>query len=257
MTIYHESVSTGIPVLFIHAGIADSRMWDPQFESVPDGFRYVRVDLQGFGRSPFAGVEYANHDDVLAVMEHLSVESAILVGCSRGGETALQLVETAADRVLGLVLIGASAPGFDPPDDDFEPPQWSEAVAAHKRGDMERLAELEAEMWVVGRGRPVEDVDTNLIESVIEMNRIPAGSEARREEVRTEPDMPLLPRLDVPTLVVIGEHDYLDLRAASDHLAEQLSDRDAVVIAQTAHLPSLEQPEIFNQVLGDFLSWFG
>ena len=254
MTIYHESVGSGVPVLFIHAGIADSRMWDPQFESVPEGFRYVRLDLRGSGNSNFDGTTYANHDDVLSLMDHLSIESAIVVGCSMGGDTALEIAETAAGRASGLVLIGASAPEFKPPEDDFEPPQWSEAVAAQQRGDEERVAELEAEMWVVGRGRPVEDVDSSLIENVVEMNRIPSALEPRREEVRTEPDMASLPRLDVPTLVVIGEHDYLDLRAAADHLAEQLSDTDAVVIAQAAHIPSLERPELFNATLEDFLS---
>ena len=254
MTIYHESVGSGVPVLFIHAGIADSRMWDPQFESVPEGFRYVRLDLRGSGNSNFDGTTYANHDDVLSLMDHLSIESAIVVGCSMGGDTALEIAETAAGRASGLVLIGASAPEFKPPEDDFEPPQWSEAVAAQQRGDEERVAELEAEMWMVGYGRTVEDVDRNLIEFVIEMNRLPAASGRRREEVRAKPDLKSVTGLDVPTLVVVGEHDYRDLRAASEFLAQQLSDRGPVVIEGAAHLPSLEQPEIFNRALEDFLS---
>lgn len=251
---YHESVGSGIPVLFIHAGIADSRMWGPQFESVPEGFGYVRLDLRGFGNSNFDGTAYSNHDDVLSLMDRLSIESAIVVGCSMGGGTALELAVTAAGRVSALVLIGATAPGFDPPEDDFEPPQWSEALAAHERGDKERVAELEAEMWMVGYGRSVEDVDRNLIEFVVEMNRIPAASESRREEVRAKPDLKSVTGLDVPTLVVVGEHDYRDLRAASEFLALQLSDRGPVVIGGAAHLPSLEQPESFNLALEDFLS---
>jgi 3-oxoadipate enol-lactonase len=251
--IYYESIGTGRPVVFIHAGIADSRMWTPQFESVPDGFRFIRLDLQGFGRSEFAGEKFSNRGDVLAVLDHLSIETAVVVGCSMGGATALGLAQAAPGRVSGLVLIGAGAPGFEPPEGKYEPPQWPEAVAAFKAGDMRRVAELDAEMWVVGYGRSAEEADRAIFEYIIEMDQIALSSEGAREEVRIKPDVQEVGAVEVPALVLVGEHDLPDLRAAAVHLAEMLSDQDAVVIEKAAHLPSLERPDLFNAVLEDWL----
>lgn len=158
----YETVGEGIAVIFIHAGVADSRMWDPQLESVPDGFRFIRLDLRGSGNAEPATTAFSNHEDVLAVLDHLGIESAVVIGCSMGGGTALDVAPAAPDRVSGLVLIGADSPGFEP--EAYEPPWWPEAVAAFEAGDMRRVAELDAEMWVGGHGRSLDDVDRSVFD---------------------------------------------------------------------------------------------
>ncbi len=251
--IYFDSVGEGKAVVFIHAGIADSRMWDPQFESPPDGFRFVRLDLRGFGHSKIPKEPYTDCEDVLAVMDHLEIEKAVMVGCSIGGEAALDLATFAPYRLSGLVLIGASAPGFEPQSSDYRSPQAPAVVEAFEAGDLAKVAELETETWVVGRGRERSEVNATVFDLVEKMNLAALKTEEKREERRKAPILEALPHIDMPSLIVVGEHDLPPLLEASEHLEESFEHSRHVVIENAAHLPSLEQPEPFNKAFFAFL----
>ncbi len=256
-SIAYESVGDGQAVVFIHAGIADRRMWDPQFSAVPEGFRLVRLDLRGHGESPLGDSSFSNHDDVIAVLDHLGIDRAVVVGCSMGGGTAFDLALAAPDRVSGLVLVGTESPGFEA--DEYEPPQWPELVKAYKARDLERMAELEAEIWVVGHGRALADADRKVFDLVVEMDLPLLAGEQMRDELTVALDPPRSGRMSeisVPVLVVVGEHDLPDVRAAASHLAETLGHHEAIVIPGAAHLANLEQPVMFNRVLAGFLESF-
>ncbi len=259
--LYYEIAGEGAPVLLIHAGVADSRMWGPQFGSVPDGLQMIRFDAQGFGWSQLGESPYSTHDDALAVLDHLEIdEPAVIVGCSMGGGTAIDLALAAPGRVRGLVLIGAWSPGFVGPDAEYEPEQWPDVVAAFKSGDLDRAADLETEIWVVGVDRARSEVDSGLFDLVRTMDRIALETEKARDELVVPLDPPAAERMEdlkAPTLVVVGGHDLPDIRAAAIHLAERTSDRPAVVIPGAAHLPSLEQPEAFDRAFHEFLILLG
>lgn len=250
--IYYESVGEGQPVVFIHAGVADSRMWNPQFEDVPEGFRFVRLDLRGFGNTKLPKEQYTDCEDVLAVMDHLEIERATIVGCSIGAEVALDLVALAPYRLSGLTVIGGDAPGFDPVS-DYRSEQLPEAIKAFEAGDLRKAAELEAEIWLVGRGRDRTDVDPTLFELFVEMDLRALKTEAKREQRRKAPALEALPHVDIPTLIVVGEHDIPQLIEASEHLEEMIEHASRVLIADAAHLPSLDQPETFNEAFYGFL----
>lgn len=254
--LYFRSAGSGELVVFIHAGVADSRMWVPQFKAVPDGRHFVAFDQRGFGKSELGQGEYEDHLDALAVLDHFSAETAVVVGCSMGASSALQVAIAAPERVSGLVLVGAKSPGFEPPGGHYESPQWPEAVKAFEAGDLDRVAELDAEMWGAGYGRTIDEIDPKFVELLKEMDLIALKSEDARDAVlQPGPDRERgIAELSVPTLVVVGEYDLPDIVASAHDLAEKLSDSDAVVIPDSAHLPSLEQPEAFNKALLSFLS---
>jgi 3-oxoadipate enol-lactonase len=251
--IAYESVGEGRPVIFIHAGVADRRMWGHQLSEVPPGFRYVSLDLRGHGATALTDARFSNHEDVLAVMDHLDIDAAVIVGCSMGGGTAFDVALASPDRADGLVVIGAGAPGFEV--DDYEPPQWPEVLKAYEAGDMARVAELDGEIWVMGYGRGRDEVDPEVWNLLIEMDLGILRTEDRRDELLIPLDPPRAERWDeisAPTLVIVGEHDLPDCRQSAELLAEALSDHDAIVIPGAAHLPSLEQPESFNRALVGF-----
>lgn len=254
--IWYDSVGEGDDVVFIHAGIADSRMWDPQFSSPPDGYRFLRLDLQGFGRTPFAGAPYSNHEDVRAVLDEAGVDDAVVVGCSMGAEVAIDLALGYPDRVGALVLIGSWSPGFDGPEEVYEPPQWAEVASAFREGDLDRAAELETEIWVVGVGRNREDVDPGMFELVRTMDRHALETEKHREEAAVPLDPPAADRMDqsrIPIRVIVGEHDLPDMIAAAEHLGGRMG-TEPLIVAGAAHLPSLEQPGEFDRYLLEFLA---
>ncbi len=250
--IYFESVGEGQAVVFTHAGVADSRMWDPQFEEVPPGFQFVRLDLRGFGNTKIPNEQYTDCEDTLAVMDHLDIERAVIVGCSVGAEVALDLATFAPYRLSGMTLIGGDAPGFDP-SSDYRAPQWPEAVRALEAGDYKRAAELEAEIWLIGGGRDRSDVDASLFDMFVDMDRGALKTEDRRDRRRRAPQLEALPHIDMPALIVVGEHDIPQLIEASEHLEEMIEHSSRVVIEDAAHLPSLEQPEAFNEAFFAFL----
>lgn len=243
----------GKPVVFIHAGVADSRMWMPQLEAVPDGYRYVAPDERGFGSTDVGSTQFSSHRDVLTVMDSLGIDRAVVVGASMGGGVALDAAIAAPERVSALVLVGAASPGLEV--DPYEPPEWPEAVKAFKAGDMERVAQLDAAMWLAGYGRELGAVDPGLVEAFVEMDLTALRNEAKRDELRTPgPDrMAGVEEIEKPTLVVVGEYDLPDIREAADHLASRLSDRPAVVVKDAAHLAGFEQPGPFNAALAEFL----
>ena len=252
--IAYETGGEGRPVLFVHAGIADRRMWRHQLSEVPTGFRYVSLDLRGHGATALTDARFSNHEDVIAVMDHLDIDAAVVVGCSMGAGTAFDVALASPDRVNGLVAIGAGASGFEV--DDYEPPQWPEVLKAYEAGQMARVAELDGEIWVMGYGRVRDEVDPEVWDLVIEMDLAILPNEDRRDELLIPLEPPRAERWDeitAPTLVMVGEHDLPDCRQSAELLAEALSEHDPIVIPGAAHLPSLEQPESFNRALLGFL----
>jgi len=253
----YDTVGEGRGELFVHAGVADRRMWDPQFAEVPDGFRFVRIDLRGYGSCELGVTSFSNHDDAIAVLDHLHIDEAVVVGCSIGGGVAMDVALAAPDRVAGLVLIGTKSPGYEV--EPYEPPQWPDLVEAFEAGDFTRVAELDAEIWVVGHGRTIDDVNRQVFDLVVEMDRGPTSIETRRVELTVPIHPPRAKRMDEVferTLVVVGEHDLPDIKESAAHLAETLSHHELVVIPGAAHLPPLENPLEFNRILFGFLRGF-
>lgn len=253
--LYYMEAGSGEPVLFIHAGVADSRMWSPQLENVPDGFRFIAYDQRGFGKTKVGTESGRPLGDVISLLDYFSIDQAVLVGCSIGAGIALDVAIDHPERVHGLVLVGANSPGFEPPDGYYESPQWPDAVAAFKEGDFQRVAELDYEMWMVGYGRDPVDVADDLRALFIEMDLIALESEEKREQLAVAgPDRAAAMRgIEQPTLSVVGQFDLPDIQAAAHDLAAKLSKRPASVIPDSAHLPSLQNPDAVNAELGLFL----
>lgn len=257
MDIHIESAGTGQALLFLHAGVADSRMWEDQLREFSKTHRVIAFDQRGFGKTAWTSDPYSDVKDSLAVLDALGIESAVVIGCSMGGGTALELAISHPERVDGIVVVGAFPGGWQPPGGFEESPLEEEAVAAFEAGDLERLVEIDLKMWLVGYGRSEDEVDPVLMDRFRDMDRVAIQSEAGRNEYRQGFSGKLdehLDQIDVPALVMVGAHDEPLLLDAADYLAERLSDLPALVIEDAAHLPSLEQPERFNTSLKGFLS---
>lgn len=255
--IFYESTGEGRPVFFAHAGVADRRMWDPQFEAAAPGHRYVRSDMRGFGNSEWFAEPYSPHSDILAVIESLDLRGVVLVGCSMGGRAVMEVAVTSPDRVDGLVVVGTGLPGWKPKEGGYIPPQWADLDPLWKAEDWEAITTIDADVWGVGVGRSREQMDQGLYELIRIMDRRPVTTEMERDDHMSWMEPPISARLDelaVPAMVVVGAHDLPDVIQGCRLLAGRISDRDVVVIPDAAHLPNLERPEVFNPVLAAFLS---
>ncbi len=256
MELWHEIAGEGAPVLLIHEGICDSRMWEPQWRTFPQAHRTVRCDLRGFGRTPLPAERYSNARDVAELLDRLELGAAALVGVSLGGRVALEVALARPELVDRLVLVGAGLPDH----------AWSDAVrrygeeeeAALARSDLEAAVEANLRMWVDGPRRRPHEVDPAVRRLVAEMQRcafelqLPVWDEA--EEELLVPDVgSRYVELRVPTLVLVGGEDVSDMHTLAERLASGIPGARKEEIPGAAHVPSLERPEEFDRLVLTFL----
>lgn len=251
-TFHYETAGIGPPVVLIHAGIADSRMWEGQFAPLSKWFRVIRYDMRGYGRTPPAEGEFSHRDDLAALLDYLGIDRASLVGCSQGSKTALDFALEYPERVERLVLTSPAVSGlqFDGP----RPSQAGALEAADAAGDLALVNELEMQIWIDGPYRSPEDVDPDLRALVADMNAIALANEGIGEEV--PPARPAAARtgeVNAPVLVIQGGLDVPRTLAAADFLAAQLPDVQRVVMSGLTHLPNMERPEEYTRLVAGFL----
>lgn len=252
--LYYESAGTGEPIILVHAGIADSRMWQPQFEVLLQHYHVVRYDMRGFGQSkPVAGA-YVHTNDLRELLNALNLDKVTLVGCSMGGGYCFDFTLAYPQRVKKLVLV-ASRPFGEPMDDETV----AGFAAVEAAGDdLDKINELELLNWVVGRGRTIEAVDPQVYQLAAQMNRQALAYEY--QEIGDEQD-PMYPdavermgEVATPTLVIYGEHDRAYVHNAAEAMVATMPNARKVLLPHAAHLPNLDQPEAFNRALLDFLN---
>ncbi|HEU4354007.1 MAG TPA: alpha/beta hydrolase [Actinomycetota bacterium] len=256
MEIWHEVAGNGSPVLFIHEGICDSRVWDPQWETFPRSHRTFRCDLRGFGRTPLTPEPYSHARDVVALLDRLDVGPAALVGGSLGGRVALEVAVARPDLVERLVLVAAGLPDH----------RWSDVIlnygeeedAAVARGDLDAAVEANLRMWVDGPNRTPDEVDPGVRSFVGEMQRRALELQApvweESEEELLVPDVGTrFVEIRVPALVMVGSEDVSDMHEIADRLTSGISDATKLVMTGTAHVPSLEVPDDFDELVLPFL----
>jgi len=250
--IYYEVEGSGEPVLLIHAGVANLRMWDDQVAALRDRYRVIRYDTRGYGRTETDAVEFSNRADIAALLDHLGEESAHLVGISRAGQISLDFALEFPDRVRSLVVGAGGISGYESPDDS-PPEAWEVPDKLLEAKDWEALADWEAAYWAdgpdqpAGRSRSVRDqVHGWMLENY------------RAEKVDGKPivlDPPAAGRLGdlkAPLLVLLGTFDEPGTSESMRHLRETVPGARLEVF-DTAHMINLEQPERFNALLSEWL----
>jgi pimeloyl-ACP methyl ester carboxylesterase len=253
--IVYEVAGAGHPLLLIHAGIADSRMWDDQWPAFGERYRTIRYDLPGYGHSQLPAGPAAIHEDVAALLRFLHVERTHIVGISFGGRIALDFTLTHPEMVSALVLVCPSVSG-ETPSEEVER-FGDEEDALLEAGDSDGATELNLRMWVDGPRRTPEQVDPRVRERVREMQRhafsvpMPEGFSLRRLD---PPAIERLSEIRAPTLVIVGDHDLDEKVAMAEQLATEIRSARELVIHGVAHMVPMERPAEFNQAVLDFLA---
>ncbi len=253
---------SGIPVVLLHAGVADRRMWDAQWAALTAVRDAVRLDLRGFGESdgPPAGA-LDSVADVLDTLDHLGITSCHLVASSFGAGVAVDAALTRPDAVRSLLLA--------PPGGSLlteRTPAFAAFAAAENdamaRGDLDAAVEANIDTWVVGEARTLAEVDPSVVAAVRVMQRRAFDVDAAWTALELDLDaaelepaaVERLAEVAQPVLLVVGEHDLDTVRLAADALEAGLPQVRRVDRPGAAHLPSMEEPEVFLRLL---LDWVG
>ncbi|MFI6503737.1 alpha/beta fold hydrolase [Nonomuraea typhae] len=242
MTIRHGEAGSGDPVVLLHAGVCDSRMWQLPAVILAEHFRVIRVDLRGFGQTPYeADGPYSDSGDVAEVLAERGVTKARLVGASYGARVALELA--ARGYAEKLVLLNA---GSDLPRSEDLKAFIAEENRLLELGELQAAAELNADVWLGPAASP--GTRTRVVEMQARAFELQIGRDL--EQVEMEVD---LAAIDVPALVVTGAHDLLHFRKSGPYLAGQLPQGRHVELDWAGHLPSIERPQEIISLLLDYL----
>jgi len=251
-----EVVGSGDPVVFLHAGVCDRRMWRAQLDGVGTGNTAIAYDRRGFGETRAETEDHSQVADLLAVIDTLANGApAILVGCSQGGRIALDTALLHPSHVRALVLIAPSVSGAPQP---TYPPAIERLLAqlqdAEKAGDLDRVNAIEAHLWLDGPLQQEGRVTGEARRLFLDMNGIalhapPAGS--NRDDV---PAFQRLGEIAAPALVIQGDLDFPHIQERSRHIAATMANASGHVLAGAAHVPSLERPADVTGLVAAFIA---
>ncbi|CAL9504628.1 alpha/beta fold hydrolase [Streptomyces sp. enrichment culture] len=242
--------SSRVPLVLVHGHPFDCTMWAPQIEAFSAGRRVIAPDLRGYGASPVVpGVTLLERfaEDIRELLDELKVDTFVLGGLSMGGQIAMACLDLFGDRVRGLLLA-----------DTFAAPETEEGKR-HRNAMADRLlregmrgyADEVLEKMVAPYAHP--DVKAHVHRMMTATD--PRGAAAALRGRAERPDYrPVLARVTVPALVVVGADDeYTPVRDA-EALHAALSDSALHVVEGAAHMPNLERPQEFDAALAGLLA---
>ncbi|HKC18340.1 MAG TPA: alpha/beta hydrolase, partial [Candidatus Dormibacteraeota bacterium] len=205
--IHYERSGGGLPVVFLHAGIADARMWEPQVHAFSKYFDVIRPDTRGFGGSELPPQRWSPVADLLALIDQLQLKPAHLVGCSLGASIAIDFALLHGERLSKLVLVGPGISGahFAPK----YPQVFAEVRAAEEAGDNDAINQAEMHLFLDGPRRRRGYVKQDLRDLFLEMNGSNFGAdwESAPTDDLDPPATERLQEITAPTLVVVGDED--------------------------------------------------
>ena len=255
-----EDIGSGTQVLLlIHGHPFDHTMWRPQFAPIARlGWRLVAPDLRGYGGSGAAasGGEKATLEifahDLIALLDHLGVDQAVIAGLSMGGQIAMEICRLAPARVRGIVL----AATFPQAETALGKQQ---RIATAERLVKEGMAAYAAETLPKMLAARSIQSSPETAEHVLRMMREtpPAGAAAALRGRAERPDYTgVLERFERPALIVAGDEDAFTTRQDADRMHTLLRGSQLLWLQGVGHMPNLERPEAFNSALSGFLSRF-
>jgi len=251
--LYYEVAGSGDPLVLIHGMTLDTRMWDDQFEPLAHQYRVVRYDVRGFGKSalPTAGTPYAHTDDLKALLNHLDIARAFILGLSMGGGIAIDFAVAHPEATEALIPVDSRLNGWQP---DSEFAAYLSAVRA-RAGEAGIQAARDA--WIYSAMFKPALENQTVASRLVQIIGDYSGWHWVNDNPLRTPDPPAAQRLHtirVPTLIVIGEQDVPDCQAIAETLHQRIPNARKMVMARVGHMSNMEAPERFNALVSDFLA---
>lgn len=244
---FEDSGGQGPAVIFSHGFLMDHEMFEPQVTALSGEFRCITWDERGFGATeataPFTYWDSA--DDALALLTHLDVDRAFLVGMSQGGFLSMRAALRAPDRVLGLGLIDTQAglepeaarPLYEAMGDDWATNGPSDALASSVAALIMSPGYDHASWIAKWQARPKEAL------------RVPFRTLMDRDDLSDR-----LGEITAPAIVFHGEADASIPMEDAEFLSKGLPNCEALIrIPGAGHASNLSHPDAVNEPIADFM----
>lgn len=251
-----ESVGSGNPLVFLHARIADRRMWRAQLDAVGASHRAVAYDRRGFGETDYERENFSAVEDLIAVLDAATGgKPATLVGCSQGGGIALDAALRYPSLVHALVLIAPNVTGAP---EEISSPTIERLLAqlkeAEANGNVDQIIALRTRLFLDGPLAAEGRVTGRARQLFFDMNAVALSSLPVGSNLDTAPAYHRLSEISVPSLVICGDIDLPNIRDRSRYVAATVLNGSYHEMAGVAHLPSLERPAEITTLLTEFIN---
>jgi len=251
-----ECVGQGSAIVFLHAGVADQRMWESQLAHFKDSHTAIAYDRRGFGKTTAIDQEFRHLDDLAKVLDYHGIEKAVICGCSAGARIAIDFALTHAARTTALVLVSATYTGADW--SEITEPEIELAKAldqAEGEYDLDLVNRLEAHAWLDGPASEAGRAKPALQELFLNMNGIALAAPELTQETEPKSAKSQLSQIQCPTLLIEGDLDFEMIHRHHQTLDSEIQHSVRIKMDDAAHLPSMELPDQFNKHLRDFITF--
>jgi pimeloyl-ACP methyl ester carboxylesterase len=253
--LYYEVAGEGFPLILIHGFSADRRVWDYLFEPFANHYKAIRYDSRGFGNSALPdGKPYSHQQDLKALLDHLSISQAHIVGQSMGGEIGIEFALAYPQMVRSLVVVDAMLGGYAM--SDAHNNSFQEVGAKTAEGGFKNAIDalMRHPMHAPLSEQPEAADKLRLMLAEYSAWHL---SNADTWQRIAPPAIEQLASIQVPTLVVIGERDVPDFHAIADIVARDVPNARKETIYGVGHVVPLEAPQQLGALTLKFLASLG
>ena len=254
--LYYEVNGRGDPIVLIHAGFLDNRMWDEQFQLFAQHYKVIRYDVRGYGKSDEPKTSFSDYKDLHRLLAHLSVKTVHIVGVSNGGRIALDFAAEYPDMIHSLILVGTGVRGrgvSGPEEEKF----WGEFETQMKlqeeavKGDrLAEATEIDVNTWASAQTPASRK---RILEIALENSHV-QKDEPGKFQVSPEPAAyKRLSEIRAPTLVIIGDRDVRGMRYIADDVHSKIQGSKKLVVQGADHIVNMSKPKEFNKMVLEFL----
>jgi 3-oxoadipate enol-lactonase len=246
--IHYEECGTGPTIILLHDGLIDSSTWDNVWKPLCASFHVVRYDRRGFGFSDAPQRPFSPSDDLLALLQHVNVSRATIVGNSSGGALAIDFALEHPAIVTGLFLIGPVVHGMQ--DSAYFTARGDKNNEPLKRNDVRSTAEN----WSQDRFLIGPDHDAARKQFFDALMRHPQSlSYPGNLELRPSPPAAgRLSQIQAPVFMMVGEYDIADVHAYCGAIQNGVPENARLVVKDSGHLIQLDNPDVVVDRLSRF-----
>jgi 3-oxoadipate enol-lactonase len=249
--IEHGSMQ-GLPVVFIHGFPFNHKMWEPQIHELPNDIHAIAYDVRGHGCSSVGDGQFTIElfvDDLIALLNHLGIEKAILCGLSMGGYIALRAAERQPNRIKGLVLCDTKSGA----DTNEEKIKRTSSIKTLKSAGVSAFADdfVKAVFWTKTFENNPGAVD--FIKELIQANStLGICGTLLALASRTDTTNNLF-SINVPTCIIVGEYDLRTPPSCAQEMQKAIPGSEIYILPNAGHMSNLENSKDFNEKLITFL----
>ncbi|MBK6833597.1 MAG: alpha/beta hydrolase [Bacteroidetes bacterium] len=249
---YDDFGHSAIPVILIHGFPFNKSSWQPQIDFLQMTKRVIAYDIRGFGNSSTNDDEVSMDvfaDDLIKLMDALKIEKSIVCGLSMGGYIVLNAVNRFPDRFEAIVLCDTQSIS-----DTSEIKEKRTATIKQIESDglfdftENFVGSVLSKTSLSSKKQLVNELKSTILSTPVKTITSTLISLAERKEMREH-----IKNISVPTLVLCGIEDMVTPVDQSSFMIKQIPNSTLHSINGAGHLSNLEQPEIFNKHLGDFV----